>query len=65
MAEWHPPTQRTTLLLTRALLLQVLPPLLGELRDVTLQPTLVPIVLSIVQQQDPTEFVDSTLPALK
>ena len=45
--------------------LQVLPPLLAELRDATLQPTLLPIVLRIVQTQDPVEFGDTTLPALK
>jgi hypothetical protein len=43
----------------------VLPPLLAELRDVSLQPTLLPIVLGIVQQQDPGEFVDATLPHLR
>jgi hypothetical protein len=45
--------------------LLVVPPLLQELRDTTLQPTLLPIVLRIVQQQEPSEFVDATLPALR
>lgn len=44
---------------------QVLPPLLLELRDASLQPTLLPIVLKIVQTQEPGEFADATLPALK
>ena len=44
---------------------QVLPPLLQELRDTQLQPTLLPIVLKIVQQQEPGEFADATLPALR
>ncbi len=43
----------------------MLPPLLQELRDATLQPLLLPIVLRIVQQQEPQAFVDRTLPALK
>lgn len=43
----------------------MLPPLLQELRDVQLQPTLLPIVLRIVQQQEPGEFADATLPALR
>ena len=30
-----------------------------------LQPTLLPIVLKIVQQQEPGEFADATLPALR
>lgn len=45
--------------------LQVLPPLLQELRDAQLQPTLLPIVLGIVKGQEPGEFVDATLPALR
>lgn len=44
---------------------QVLPPLLGELRDAQLQPTLLPIIMSIVKDQPPGEFADATLPALK
>lgn len=44
---------------------QVLPPLLGELRDAQLQPTLLPIVLNIIKDQPPGEFADATLPALK
>lgn len=44
---------------------QVLPPLLGELRDAQLQPTLLPIILAIVKDQPPGEFADATLPALK
>jgi hypothetical protein len=43
----------------------VLPPLLQELRDVSLQPVLLPIVLRIVRQQDPAEFADASLPALR
>lgn len=45
--------------------LQVLPPLLGELRDAQLQPTLLPIILKIVKDQPPGEFADATLPSLK
>ncbi|PRW61454.1 SCY1 2 [Chlorella sorokiniana] len=49
----------------RVLRYKVLPPLLGELRDTQLQPTLLPIILTIVKDQPPGEFADATLPALK
>ena len=55
----------TTPFCTAPKTLQVLPPLLGELRDVQLQPTLLPIILRIVKDQPPGEFADVTLPALR
>jgi SCY1-like protein 2 len=45
--------------------MQVLPPLLQELRTAELQASVLPLVLTIVGHQTPQEFQDTTLPALQ
>ena len=43
---------------------QVLPPLLAELRNETLQALVLPLVLNIIPQQEAQDFMDWTLPSL-
>jgi SCY1-like protein 2 len=47
-----------------SLLRQVLPPLCAELRNLVLQPMILPMVLTIAESQDKGDFEISTLPAL-
>ncbi|KAL2927281.1 SCY1-like protein 2 [Bienertia sinuspersici] len=49
---------------TRVLRYKVLPPLCAELRNVVMQPMILPMVLTIAESQDKQEFELSTLPAL-
>lgn len=44
--------------------LQVLPPLLTELRNEALQALVLPLVLGIIPQQEEADFMDWTLPSL-
>lgn len=48
----------------RVLRYKVLPPLCAELRNVVMQPMILPMVLTIAESQDKHEFELSTLPAL-
>ena len=43
---------------------QVLPPLCAELRNVVMQPMILPMVLTIADSQDKHDFEQSTFPAL-
>nr|BAF01849.1 hypothetical protein [Arabidopsis thaliana] len=49
---------------SRVLRYKVLPPLCAELRNLVLQPIILPMVLTIAQSQDRTDFELITLPAL-
>ncbi|KAL9245150.1 hypothetical protein vseg_018832 [Gypsophila vaccaria] len=49
---------------SRVLRYKVLPPLCAELRNVVMQPMILPMVLTIAESQDKHEFGLSTLPAL-
>ncbi|CAO2834419.1 unnamed protein product [Amaranthus hypochondriacus] len=49
---------------SRVLRYKVLPPLCAELRNVVMQPMILPMVLTIAESQDKEEFELSTLPAL-
>ncbi|KAK9748953.1 hypothetical protein RND81_02G092400 [Saponaria officinalis] len=49
---------------SRVLRYKVLPPLCAELRNVVMQPMILPMVLTIAESQDKHEFELSTLPAL-
>ncbi|KAH9626464.1 hypothetical protein KSS87_006424 [Heliosperma pusillum] len=49
---------------SRVLRYKVLPPLCAELRNVVIQPMILPMVLTIAESQDKHEFELSTLPAL-
>ncbi|XP_072991100.1 SCY1-like protein 2 A [Typha latifolia] len=49
---------------SRILRYKVLPPLCAELRNVVMQPMILPMVLTIAESQDKTDFEFSTLPAL-
>ncbi|KAL2326517.1 hypothetical protein Fmac_025575 [Flemingia macrophylla] len=49
---------------SRVLRYKVLPPLCAELRNVVIQPMILPMVLTIAESQDKTDFEQSTLPAL-
>ncbi|KAK9741065.1 hypothetical protein RND81_03G079100 [Saponaria officinalis] len=49
---------------SRVLRFKVLPPLCAELRNVVMQPMILPMVLTIAESQDKNEFELSTLPAL-
>ncbi|KAL1212485.1 SCY1-like protein 2 B [Cardamine amara subsp. amara] len=49
---------------SRVLRYKVLPPLCAELRNLVLQPMILPMVLTIAQSQDRTDFELITLPAL-
>uniref|UniRef100_A0A803N0Q5 Protein kinase domain-containing protein n=1 Tax=Chenopodium quinoa TaxID=63459 RepID=A0A803N0Q5_CHEQI len=49
---------------SRVLQYKVLPPLCAELRNVVMQPMILPMVLMIAESQDKQEFGLSTLPAL-
>lgn len=44
--------------------MQVLPPLLAELRNEKLQALVLPLVLNIIPLQEPQDFMDWTLPGL-
>jgi hypothetical protein len=57
----HGKRMPTLLLLLRV---QVLPPLLTELRNEALQALVLPLVLGIIPQQDEADFMDWTLPSL-
>ncbi|KAF7824946.1 SCY1-like protein 2 [Senna tora] len=48
----------------RVLRYKVLPPLCAELRNVVMQPMIMPMVLTIAESQDKSDFELSTLPAL-
>jgi SCY1-like protein 2 len=48
----------------RVLRYKVLPPLCAELRNVVMQPMILPMVLTIAESQDKLDFELSTLPAL-
>uniref|UniRef100_A0A0D6R132 Protein kinase domain-containing protein n=1 Tax=Araucaria cunninghamii TaxID=56994 RepID=A0A0D6R132_ARACU len=48
----------------RVLRYKVLPPLCAELRNVVMQPMILPMVLTIAESQEKTDFELSTLPAL-
>eukprot|EP01018_Ginkgo_biloba_P000863 Gb_28329 [translate_table: standard] len=48
----------------RVLRYKVLPPLCAELRNVVMQPMILPMVLTIAESQDKSDFEFSTLPAL-
>ncbi|KAK7313970.1 hypothetical protein VNO77_39177 [Canavalia gladiata] len=48
----------------RVLRYKVLPPLCAELRNVVIQPMILPMVLTIAESQDKNDFEQSTLPAL-
>ncbi|RZB89935.1 SCY1-like protein 2 isoform C [Glycine soja] len=49
---------------SRVLRYKVLPPLCAELRNVVIQPMILPMVLTIAESQDKNDFEQSTLPAL-
>lgn len=49
---------------SRVLRYKVLPPLCAELRNVVIQPLILPMVLTIAESQDKNDFEQSTLPAL-
>ncbi|KAK2379455.1 kinase family with ARM repeat domain-containing protein [Trifolium repens] len=49
---------------SRVLRYKVLPPLCAELRNVVIQPMILPMVLTIAESQDKHDFEQSTLPAL-
>ncbi|XP_020272461.1 SCY1-like protein 2 isoform X2 [Asparagus officinalis] len=49
---------------SRVLRYKVLPPLCAELRNMVMQPMILPMVLTIAESQDKTDFEVSTLPAL-
>ncbi|GAB4845532.1 SCY1-like protein 2 A [Ancistrocladus abbreviatus] len=49
---------------SRVLRYKVLPPLCAELRNMVMQPMILPMVLTIAESQDKTDFELSTLPAL-
>ncbi|KAH9310107.1 hypothetical protein KI387_038018, partial [Taxus chinensis] len=49
---------------SRVLRYKVLPPLCAELRNVVMQPMILPMVLTIAESQDKSDFELSTLPAL-
>ncbi|KAI4331796.1 hypothetical protein L6164_016751 [Bauhinia variegata] len=49
---------------SRVLRYKVLPPLCAELRNVVMQPMILPMVLTIAESQDKNDFELSTLPAL-
>ncbi|XP_057504105.1 SCY1-like protein 2 A [Actinidia eriantha] len=49
---------------SRVLRYKVLPPLCAELRNMVMQPMILPMVLTIAESQDKSEFELSTLPAL-
>ncbi|XP_061339411.1 SCY1-like protein 2 A [Gastrolobium bilobum] len=49
---------------SRVLRYKVLPPLCAELRNVVIQPIILPMVLTIAESQDKNDFEQSTLPAL-
>lgn len=49
---------------SRVLRYKVLPPLCAELRNVVIQPMILPMVLTIAESQDKNDFEHSTLPAL-
>ncbi|KAI3945929.1 hypothetical protein MKW98_007278 [Papaver atlanticum] len=49
---------------SRVLRYKVLPPLCAELRNMVLQPMILPMVLTIAESQDKNDFEVSTLPAL-
>ncbi|KAL1542753.1 SCY1-like protein 2 A [Salvia divinorum] len=48
----------------RVLRYKVLPPLCAELRNLVMQPMILPMVLTIAESQDKNDFEQSTLPAL-
>lgn len=48
----------------RVLRYKVLPPLCAELRNLVIQPMILPMVLTIAESQDKNDFEQSTLPAL-
>lgn len=48
----------------RVLCYKVLPPLCAELRNVVMQPIVLPMVLTIAESQDKSDFESSTFPAL-
>ncbi|KOM49311.1 hypothetical protein LR48_Vigan08g013800 [Vigna angularis] len=49
---------------SRVLRYKVLPPLCAELRNVVIQPMILPMVLTIAESQDKNDFEQYTLPAL-
>ncbi|THG16945.1 hypothetical protein TEA_015750 [Camellia sinensis var. sinensis] len=49
---------------SRVLRYKVLPPLCAELRNMVMQPMILPMVLTIAESQDKSDFELSTLPAL-
>ncbi|ERN13896.1 SCY1-like protein 2 [Amborella trichopoda] len=49
---------------SRVLRYKVLPPLCSELRNIVMQPMILPMVLTIAESQDKNDFENSTLPAL-
>ncbi|KAF9609206.1 hypothetical protein IFM89_014047 [Coptis chinensis] len=49
---------------SRVLRYKVLPPLCAELRNLVMQPVILPMVLTIAESQDKNDFELSTLPAL-
>ncbi|MED6130547.1 SCY1-like protein 2 A [Stylosanthes scabra] len=49
---------------SRVLRYKVLPPLCAELRNVVIQPMILPMVLTIAESQDKNDFENATLPAL-
>ncbi|GAA0144345.1 non-receptor serine/threonine protein kinase [Lithospermum erythrorhizon] len=49
---------------SRILRYKVLPPLCAELRNLVMQPMILPMVLTIAESQDKNDFALSTLPAL-
>ncbi|KAG2303630.1 hypothetical protein Bca4012_062382 [Brassica carinata] len=49
---------------SRVLRYKVLPPLCAELRNLVMQPVILPMVLTIAESQDKNEFELTTLPAL-
>ncbi|KAK3012208.1 hypothetical protein RJ639_012778 [Escallonia herrerae] len=49
---------------SRVLRYKVLPPLCAELRNMVMQPMILPMVLTIAESQDKSDFEQSTLPAL-
>ncbi|EPS68984.1 hypothetical protein M569_05783, partial [Genlisea aurea] len=48
----------------RVLRYKVLPPLCAELRNLVMQPMILPMVLTIAESQDKNDFEQSTMPAL-
>ncbi|KAF7836381.1 SCY1-like protein 2 [Senna tora] len=49
---------------SRVLRYKVLPPLCAELRNLVMQPIILPMVLTIAESQDKSDFEQSTLPSL-